>query len=407
MIYLPNGCSCSTPSVFPKNWEKGGASLKVNWKIQFYFHDPAFKDKYPHGKYCPMKGNVNRYKSLQERRFVTKILLEEVTAALKGGFNPITGIVKPEVEVQVNENDISPSTPFIIALKIANENMEAGSTKNNIASALKRIEKASFDLKYQNIPISEIDRQHFRRILKECGNQKDANAKSLPWSACTFNHYRSYLKMLFAELDEDGIIEHDPISKIKKQKEEKKYKATLNIEQRKKIDEHFKTADPYYHRFIHIFFHSGARPSELLKIKSSDVDIERGTFKITIKKGSYIHEDIRPIKDIVKNYWIEALNECMHGEYLFGKKLMPGGQSCTRDYVTKIWQQVVKLKLKIDIDLYTLKHLNLDETAALLSLKDASAMAGHKSTIITMKHYAFGEKGREMERLKGIKNSFA
>ncbi len=58
MLQLQNGCSCSELSVSPKNWKTGGASiLKKEWFIQYYFHDPAFKDKYKHGYQARVKGH--------------------------------------------------------------------------------------------------------------------------------------------------------------------------------------------------------------------------------------------------------------------------------------------------------------------------------------------------------------
>jgi hypothetical protein len=63
--------------------------------------------------------------------------------------------------------------------------------------------------------------------------------------------------------------------------------------------------------------------------------------------------------------------------------------------------------LKIDADFYSLKHLNLDETASILNIESAAQMAGHTSTVITMKHYAVNEESRKMEKLKRVNNEFA
>ncbi len=63
MKQLPKNCYCSDFSVYPNNWSKSGASIKKDWYIQYYFHDPAFKNnpKYRYGKLCIVKGGVNRY----------------------------------------------------------------------------------------------------------------------------------------------------------------------------------------------------------------------------------------------------------------------------------------------------------------------------------------------------------
>jgi len=50
--------------------------------------------------------------------------------------------------------------------------------------------------------------------------------------------------------------------------------------------------------------------------------------------------------------------------------------------------------------------LNIDETAAALDIKDAAAMAGHTTPVITIAHYALNEKDRQHERLRKVNNSF-
>src|SRR5687768_12122625 len=96
MISLPHGCWCSgiagdpkkgtpdTLSVYPKNWNKRGASTDIRWYIQYYFHDPAFKDdsKLKYGKLVILK-DMNRFKDLEERREATRDLMDCVILDLK------------------------------------------------------------------------------------------------------------------------------------------------------------------------------------------------------------------------------------------------------------------------------------------------------------------------------------
>ncbi|NAW49936.1 hypothetical protein GNY06_00500, partial [Elizabethkingia argentiflava] len=122
-ILLPNGCSCSTPSVFPKEWKTAGKkSVKLIWKIQYYFHDPLFKDKYPYGRLTIVKG-MNEYKDLEDRRNATKVLLENELRLLKEGYNPI--LKKNIYEVPNKAGELSPDTFFIDALELAYEKIEA------------------------------------------------------------------------------------------------------------------------------------------------------------------------------------------------------------------------------------------------------------------------------------------
>lgn len=407
MLHLPNNCKCSDISIHPNNWDKAGASVKVHWYIQFYFHDPNFVDKYPRGKFIIMKGGVNRFHTLQERRLAIKLLLDTIkTELIENGYNPIT---KTYSNKSLSHDEISGDSYFIDALEYSITRLKVTeNTIKNIQSAMVRIKRAVQTLKFVSTKISDVKRKHLRLLFDEMGNQtiKGTNEK-LPWTANTFNHYRTYMMMMFTELVELDIVEDNPVLLLKKKKIDKKYRRTLLPAERTRIDQHFFKTNKYYHRFLHIFFHSGSRPIELLRMKPSDVNLQNGTFRVTVRKGAYVHEDVRPIKNIIKHMWVELVKEANGCEYLFGSCLKPGNTQCPRSYVTKKWIKEVKVKLKIDVDFYSLKHLNLDETASLLSLKDASAMAGHTSTVITMSHYTFGEKERQNERLKLVDNSFA
>lgn len=405
MLQLPNGCYCSEPTVFPKNWKLAGASsLKLKWRVQFYYYDPYNSDPKKRKKYFLIKGGINTFKTPAERRQAASFLLKEIKDMLLSGYNFITG-----QKADTENKEVQPHTPFLEALWWSQKQMAEGTTKQNIASGLRRIEKAANALRFNHITIQEIKRKHFKKILDECGKQRDEKGKPLPWTACTYNHYRAYLMMLIPALLDEEIIDNDPISTIKKKIEEEKYRDVLTPNQRQIVNDHFYSAMPHYWRFLHIFFHSGARVLELLKMKPEDVDIEAGIFKVWVRKGKKIREDARPIKDIVKDLWIEVLREAntTNQPYLFGPHLKPGARSCTRDWVTRIWMQEVKTKLGIEIDLYSLKHLNLDETAKLLDLQKAATMAGHTSTVVTMKYYAYNEKQRELERLQKVGNAFA
>ena len=48
----------------------------------------------------------------------------------------------------------------------------------------------------------------------------------------------------------------------------------------------------------------------------------------------------------------------------------------------------MKVPMGIKADVYSLKHLNTNETAALLGIVDAAAHNSHTSTVVTMKYYA-------------------
>lgn len=395
MLPLPNGCSCSKISVHPKNWKSGNPSLQQDWYIHYRFYDPAMDRP----KQVIIKG-MNSFKDLTSRRSATQTLLDHETDLLiNQGYNPFTGAC---ISTVYTDREIDPNTPFIRALQRAREMMNRSkSTKTDLKSVIKGVEKAALRIGITSIPISKISRKHFKQIFIECESAVPG------WSAIRFNKYRSYLKMLFNELIEFEATHIDPLAGIKKQKTLKKIRTVLSSDQRKLIDTHLRKKHYNFWRFMQIFFHSGARESELLQVKKSHIDLPGQRYMITMKKGVQYIEVWKVIKDVALPFWSEIYTDAADDQYLFSKDLRPGEKPIRPDQITRRWRTHVKEGLGIAADFYSLKHLNLDETSAALSVQDASRMAGHSTPVVTMAHYLVGEKERQDERLKKVNNPFS
>lgn len=106
-------------------------------------------------------------------------------------------------------------------------------------------------------------------------------------------------------------------------------------------------------------------------------------------------------------FWKEQLQGSSPDDYVFSSNFKPGEFKLQPKHISYRWKEYVKEDLKIDIDFYALKHLNLDETSDQLNAEAAAIMVGHTSTVITMKHYLVNEEQRELEKLKMVNNKFA
>lgn len=170
--------------------------------------------------------------------------------------------------------------------------------------------------------------------------------------------------------------------------------------------EFLKTSYPSFYRFLQIFFHSGARESELLRLKTEDVNLDEQYFRITVFKRKMLVEEKRPIKKIALPFWNEILKLASPDQFLFSKNLEPGKYSISPAQVTRRWRVHIKNKLGITADFYSLKHLNLDEVTEQLSPLMASALAGHISTKMVEEVYAVGHKERVIQKIRGVEIRF-
>ncbi len=400
MIELPFGCYCTDLKVTPKNWQTNKAAIKKEWMIYYRFYDPRFKHetKYKKGKLVVLKG-MNQFTDFTERISKTREIIQAEWDKLKNkGYNPITAKF---ISLPVEVSEITPSTPFMEALDLASKRLVVAlSTARDIRSILESVREAAYQLRYTDQPIVTITRKHLKQLLLLI----NVNMGDSPYR---HNKIRSYLMMIYKELVELEVVDANPVKEISKRKTIQRLRDLPTKEVRKLVDGHLRETNYRFWLFTHIFFHSGARLTEMMLVKKKNVYLDRQAFRILIKKGRQYKEVEKPIKNVALPYWIEALKGAEKEDYIFSKNLLPGDKPIRSFQITKRWNRLVKKKLGVDYDFYSLKHLNLDETAALIGITDAAALASHTSTAMTLKHYAVNELQRQNERLKNLPNSFA
>lgn len=391
MIALPNGNKCSELSVFPKNWKSKTADLSKTWYISYRFY---YEGK---AKRIEIKG-MNRFSDYQSRKDATEALRNDELEALRNGYNP----VNKRMELPEQEGDLNPYTPFNQALDLAASRLKIKKeTKAGIKLVIGNVKEAADVLRFSSLPVSEIKRKHVKLLLE----QVLTKAKN---TANNFNHYRKYLGIVFSELVELEAIEHSPIDKeLRKQKVTKKIREVLTEEERIQVDECLKKL-PNFRRFVHIFYHSGARITELLNVKGKDLDLTNQRYKCIISKGREKREVWRIIKDVALPYWKEL--KPGKEDYLFSRGLKPGPVKIAPIQVTRRWRNHIKNKktgLGISKDLYSLKHLATSETVDLLNSKEAAKLNAHTSEVMVEKVYDVRKKERADNKIKGLTNKFA
>jgi integrase len=272
-------------------------------------------------------------------------------------------------------------------------------------------------------------------ILQQCGKSKRAleaarhtkalkNPHSKPhelvkkdvWSAGTYNYYRSHLQMLFKVLVVWQALENNPVDNYLPIKKEVKNKMrpTLSEQQRIDIDAMLRESSYTFWRFMHIFFTSGARETEIMKVKKEDVDTRNQTVTYTILKGSHYTEERRPIPDDTLPLWKEVLAFAKPGQFLFAKGLVPGDKSIRPEQISRRWRVWVKNRTDSNgkklfgdsvADFYSLKHSHSTEVANKVGTRLAAMHNKHTEAILK-KNYDVDGENRDMQILKGVKVSF-
>jgi integrase len=427
-IQLPNGCSRSAISVTPQNW-KSLKKCSAPWRIHYRFYDPTR----PAPKQVKIM-TMNKFKDIGQRKHATELEIDTLEQILAAGYNPF---LRKVIEVREVKYEIDAHTLFIPALRgaLARVALEEKTRKEINNYIIENVAKAALHLNYHTLFISEVKRKHIVFILDHLRQTLSKFTDN------TFNHFRKYLRILFSELTEIEAVESNIINDIKvKPPMEKDEKVVLTNEQRRYINDLLLTQYPEFHRFLHIFFHSGARITELMKVKGADVELEAQRYKTVIKKGRKPRIVWRTIKNIAMPFWREAMEGCQPDDYVFSKGLQPGSTQITSKQITRRWFSLVKKKFVytegrkggkgkyvdrvhiingkeviITADFYSLKHLNTSETIDHLELQAPAAEAtklaaehnAHTSTAMVVQIYDVKQQKRKHDRVKRVNNPFA
>lgn len=390
MKQLPNNCRVGKFSVSPNNWKTTKADISKPWTITYWFYDDNLGTK----KQVRVQG-MNHAETQSERKYFTIQILEDELTTLKDGYNPIT-----EIFYRRKIQEVEPETPFGQALKFAltkkkctpKHLKELESYINNIIGAYEELK--------MRIPIGSIQIKHLTRIFDKLSERKT-------WSANQHNVHRKSLCAVIEVLDKYGAVIVNFAKKLPIEKDIIRIKKILTKDQITKIFNHLKIKNYSFWRFANIFFYSGCRESELLRLQARDIDLEHREFKIIVYKGAQAFEDIRAITEAALPHWVEIMEMAKSKEdYVFGKGLVPGSIKIPPIQITRRWRNQVKNKFEIDVDFYALKHLYLDMVSESTNLLTASNVAGHTNIKTTKKHYTVNEKRRELDIAKNLKISF-
>lgn len=381
-----NGCYFSEPKIHPKNWQSGGkSSILKDWYISYYFFDPKYAKLKPYGKLVIVKG-MNAYKSLDERREVTRIILQDEINALKKGYNCFTG--KFMIDESVKYGILHPELDFIKAFHIAKTKLKASdSYHDQMRYALARFEKAACKLKIESIKIDDLKRRHIKQMLDFCDLTDDG-----------YNRHRTFLSSLFNILVEYECCESNLTRDLQRKKTTKKIREIMTADQLKNVLVHLKSTDINFYRFTVIFMLSGSRITELLKVRPEHVNIDNQEYYITIRKGKSSKEVKKVILQQALPFWTDVMKESCTNTFLFSLKLKPGEKCMNRRYVTQKWKRQVKDELGVTSDFYALKHSLLDS----LPIDQAQFIASH-TTSKTTAIYQVNKEKRERESLKSLK----
>lgn len=221
-----------------------------------------------------------------ERRAALEKLMVETEELLKNGHNPIaekliksTPTVSPATDNNISA-EILPFTSFIQAFRIALDH--STNVKECIAdmrSVVNSMETAATTLSFLNIPIAEIEVKHVKRCLDLC---RKSNPK---FSAKRYNKAKAYLSSLFRFLIQEEATQGNMARAVNPMKEETTRIQYFKEDEIERIKNHLWAYNRSFYNFVLMFYFSGGRIKEFMRLQGKDVDMVEQTYTTLVKKG--------------------------------------------------------------------------------------------------------------------------
>ncbi len=404
---LQNGCSRTEVFISPKNYKsiKTKAQMPKYWFVECRFFDPQFSEKYPSGFQCRRKFSGS---DLKELKAAAEIYKEELEHHLDTrNYNPITKSYMAD-----RGGGLHPNIGFVEALEKTHEILKKSYKTEHHAKQVRcciaRIKKMQYAARVEHLHISEVRTFHIKNLL-EAMNLTDS----------VYNKFRTYLMSLFKELVQYGCVETNYIRDISKREETAKVRRILTDERFDLVFDYLREKHPTFFRYAAIFHYSGARSSELMRLKKKDVDFDNREFRVLVMKGRKQIWETKAIIPAAVPFWRSLLDEATEDDqFLFSRLQKPGKVEVNPRAITLRWNRCVKKSeeikdaagnvVKITEDFYSLKHLFLDKLdklsteAPIIDINLAQGAASHKSNRTTG-IYTVGRKNRAVEQLKKLK----
>ena len=400
MIDLPNNCRRGKLNVHPSNWKTSKAKLTDDWYVECRFIDPKYIHVFPKGKIDRARCGINKLETVALKRAAMKFLCKKIETDYEDGHNPITCQLPERMESLSDPKfiltEVSEKSLFIPALRFAlSKSSVVTESAADISSALKYLESAAETLDFEIIPIGEIQVKHIKLCLDECYR---ANPR---FSAKRFNKVKAYLSGLFKYLIQVGATTGNMALAVSPMKEDATKPVVMKDAEIKKIKEHLWRNNRPFYKFMMMFYYSGGRIKEFMRLQGKDVDLVEQTYTTLVKKGKQRWVS-RTIRNVALPYWKEQMKDCGPEDYVFSVDLLPGVKPINSKQVSRRWMTHVKEPLGIAATFYKLKHVNSDRTLEALGAKMAAGQNAHTSTKMVEQVYAHNEKKRIHEGLKGL-----
>ncbi|OJV51673.1 MAG: hypothetical protein BGO31_00265 [Bacteroidetes bacterium 43-16] len=392
------------------------ADITKEWYVGFRMECPTSGKRKP----FQIRLGINYEHTVKSRMRVGNDLVELVKQSLDAGWDPFdqpldiylenfqTVEVKAKLEADRVEAERIERLGLVNCLQRAFKNREksfAKKSRTDIEGVLNFAVAAATTLGLDKMIISEARKSTVKAILDQIAIDRQAEydlharlgKRKNIFTGNSYNKYKGYLSILFADIEGDDLIEFNPCAKIKNRREIKtNIHRHATEEERTIIVSTLKTNHYRFYKFLSTIHAAGVRIEELMSFKIFDIDHVNKGLKLDHTIAKTDESRIVPLPLFAYDYICEMTDGYPDHYYIFNTDFKPGTFERKRpgDYATKKWREIIKEGLGLSVSLYSFKGLGgEDKRKAGVSKGAVSAGFGHSSLNMT-DVYLHGEQDR-------------
>ena len=251
----------------PKIYDAGG-DLSARWYVYYNFIEPATgKPK----RQTPIYAEVNRFKTVTDRRKAINILRKAVQGILEGGYDPYTENNESVEEVKMY------NIPQAVALVLSIRKGNGGYA--DFKSRVSQFEKWLLSNGFADRYINSVKRITVIKYLNTILEKSSARNR---------NNTRTALSMFFATLKANEIVENNIIDDINIMPSRPERNKTYTSEQKDTIFEYLDKGHKVLLLYIKFISYNFLRPIEVSRLKVGDVNLN--------DKLLYVRAKNKPVK---------------------------------------------------------------------------------------------------------------
>jgi integrase len=291
------------------------------------------------GKMIKLYSDLGKHKTYRKRLEAASELASELDAKIGKGYY---GLIPFDVPYRVYVGD---------ALNkglVAKKDSISHKTFLDYSCALRFFLKGLDDLCLGELMAEELNRKHVKAVMDYMANKHN-------WKPLNYNKHMRYLKTVFAEVVELGIIAENPIRDIKTKTVIKTYDAHIPFddETHKIVFNNMREEYFNFYVFCSFIYYCGIRPKELSLLKCSDIDIKNQQINISSESSKTNRKRIVPILGTILDDLMK-FDLSNPNNYLFGYKgcpknnknaytnFCPSPLPMSKNSASEAWRQHVK-----------------------------------------------------------------